>query len=603
MGCSCTSTVPDQGYIYQCLDMKDQYEINSRLFTKYNRHNKITDLDCLNRLKFILRLYQNWIKIKTKDEEEVMDIYDVVNQALSKSYTMIDFLRDFRYIVSQNRDILLQYSGDQSLECDIESCYVERRLNRNKCKLEVSDNQRRQLFFIPNTEDNDDAKSVFIQNILDGLHELIYHTIHAELDEFMKNDESDDEAEEKENVLSLADNAVKAFNQYIANKISSSTRYRSNRSINSRYNDQHAVNSKFMTTTYNDNVSHLRFRANDPINTKTKSDDFDDISPYNSYSLCFIDHILKEIETTNKVNADVISKFKKYLAEESYDSDAIEFDIEDVKKYEELSSNILTICGYDNVLSQILIKFCDKRASKGTIYDSGYRFFYWPYYEDFEDEYNLLWQTTGYRCLESNQGYSINHWYIPQKYKDLKYELLNNQIYQFTSNQFADTFSNATIKLQSWLDDPECRTLASRGEQWEKCYGIKDGSEISVQHIMSVLFYTDFTDQSAAFSGTFRRTSPFEADESLKARNREFWNWSKLLRETVECFGQSMGELYRAGLKTLYHGVSKSLIFDSTFIKLCGPLSTTAGLLKLFSIIAPNPLLKITQITKIQHLP
>ena len=95
---------------------------------------------------------------------------------------------------------------------------------------------------------------------------------------------------------------------------------------------------------------------------------------------------------------------------------------------------------------------------------------------------------------------------------------------------------------------------------------------------MSILFYTDFSKQSAAFSGTFRRTSPFEADKSLKARNREYWNWSKLMRETIECFGQDMYQAHNAGLRTLYHGVSSSLIFDSTFIKICGPLSSTAGL-------------------------
>ena len=49
------------------------------------------------------------------------------------------------------------------------------------------------------------------------------------------------------------------------------------------------------------------------------------------------------------------------------------------------------------------------------------------------------------------------------------------------------------------------------------------------------------------------------------------------MRETIECFGQNMDDVCD-DLHVLYHGVSRSLIFDSTFIKICGPLSTTAGL-------------------------
>ena len=160
----------------------------------------------------------------------------------------------------------------------------------------------------------------------------------------------------------------------------------------------------------------------------------------------------------------------------------------------------------------------------------------------------------------------------------MKYELLFNKIYQFTKQKFGDILTKARIKLESWLKDTQCRKLEAIFDTWEKPYGIKQGTLISVEHIMSLLFYTDFTDQSSAFSGTFRRLSPFESDQSLKARNREYWNWSKLLRETVECFGEDMvGHQEDTGLTTLYHGVSSSLIFNSTSIKLCGPLSTTAG--------------------------
>ena len=78
---------------------------------------------------------------------------------------------------------------------------------------------------------------------------------------------------------------------------------------------------------------------------------------------------------------------------------------------------------------------------------------------------------------------------------------------------------------------------------------------------------------------TFRRKNALESDDSLRARNREYRTWTKLLRECEECYGQDMEDTANAGGPTmLWHGVSTELTFDSTVIKLHGPLSTTAGL-------------------------
>ena len=196
---------------------------------------------------------------------------------------------------------------------------------------------------------------------------------------------------------------------------------------------------------------------------------------------------------------------------------------------------------------------------------------------------------TGQPHAEGNIGYMIKDWYIAKKYRDLRQELLTNSIFTFSIQQFNNIKLQSIMKLKNWRNNPEARKLQSQiqfNTSWaETCYGIVRGTEITVEHIMSLLFYTNFTDHSAAFSGTFRRKHGFETDESLKARNREFWHWSKLLRECVECFGQEFGDVCNV-LPTLWHGVSAELIFDSTHIKLCGPLSTTAGLYSVFPFIS-----------------
>eukprot|EP01084_Bolivina_argentea_P291032 500121_1 len=67
--------------------------------------------------------------------------------------------------------------------------------------------------------------------------------------------------------------------------------------------------------------------------------------------------------------------------------------------------------------------------------------------------------------------------------------------------------------------------------------------------------------------------SPYETNKTLKDRHSEFYYWGKYLRECVECYGE---DFEYSEIKTLYHGVSAELLFDSTTIKMCGPFSTTA---------------------------
>eukprot|EP01084_Bolivina_argentea_P311072 538398_1 len=59
----------------------------------------------------------------------------------------------------------------------------------------------------------------------------------------------------------------------------------------------------------------------------------------------------------------------------------------------------------------------------------------------------------------------------------------------------------------------------------------------------------------------------------MKRRHKEYAIWGRLLRETVECFGLLVT---RSDIPYFYHGVSNTLIFDSTTIQLCAPTSTTA---------------------------
>ena len=562
------------------------------------------DIIKVERVIFVSKLYQQWIKYKKENSDGVsVGIYDIIQNHFGDRYNIDQFLEDYRFITHKRRDILGFHDDNEkgldSLKCDIESCYITNRTNRKKSNMTQNNQQRDKMFFVPreNKNDGDCDKDIVIQNIMDSLHTFLYHTMRINyrkyIDKQQQKVSDDDEAEQEKTDISCFDDGIKKLGKIIKEIQQNSNRYTV---TNNRYT---VNNNKFITK----NTSKYEYQ-NNQLQRESSAASSQELAIYQSTvygndqllhkhqkesqhvdkdaALCFTDYLFTALnENKSKLNDEMVEKFKTFLLENSYETDSICYDINNQPQ----SNIMIETKDLDKeqavLLLSIVNKFVYIESSHAASYSSGYRYFYWDYYKGMNKQWNiLLTNTDGQPQVEGNRGYMIKDWYIPRKYKDLREELLTNATFTFSIQQFNNIKQQSTIKLKNWLSDPDTRPLESQtnvGVAWaENCYGIPRGKQITVQHIMSLLFYTNFSDHSAAFSGTFRRKHGFETDDSLKARNREFWNWSRLLRETVECYGQCFFEVYKQ-LPTVWHGVSAELIFDSTYIKLCGPLSTTAG--------------------------
>ena len=241
--------------------------------------------------------------------------------------------------------------------------------------------------------------------------------------------------------------------------------------------------------------------------------------------------------------------------------------------------NILN--GNELLLNKIVIENVIIYGHKNMEYSAGIRFFYWPFYKNNNNKYNHVY---GRGVIEYNFGYILSDWYI-----DCIYGSFNNKIAKFNISQWYQTLMKADIKYKAWkkkhkyklvcewaqYDDDGNDLFYSNGDKWNDLYGIAVGSIITIYHLMSILFYCNFSIQQYELSATFRRIYWNETDQALKKRHSYFANWAKLLRETVECFGIPM---QTSPVKIFYHGISKEMVFKSTTIFIYGPLSTTAGL-------------------------
>ena len=318
----------------------------------------------------------------------------------------------------------------------------------------------------------------------------------------------------------------------------------------------------------------------------------------------FMDHMMDEMIEKYKVKSSIIYKLWHWLLAEEFDSDGIVNDYEnknndDIDDDESQIKQILKkLIDGDNkkkdlfYINNILINYSHGFINFPSIYQESVRFFYWHHYKNNNNSHNVLWKASnGKNKIESNVGYTLKEWYIGARFSSFKEEILSClshvSLYNFSMKDWNDTKTKSKLKYNAYKDNQDARKLACRclynddGQEflnpidYETFYGIPKNKPITIAHIMSLLFYTNYTHQSYEFSASFRKRFYHESDKSLKYRHSWFAQWAKLLRETVECFGMQM---YDSPTPIFYHGISKQLIFASTSFKINGPLSTTAGL-------------------------
>ena len=210
----------------------------------------------------------------------------------------------------------------------------------------------------------------------------------------------------------------------------------------------------------------------------------------------------------------------------------------------------------------------------------GYTFWYWDYYKfldhiDEKDEHIAN--------INDFFGHKPKDLYVEAKWTNLGEEIMYNKIETLSFSNWNESKKEVKKRMNTTMHKSiKCQI---KEDQDGLHYGIAYGSVMEYQHIQSVVLYCNFSDLSTAFSATFRKMHPFESLKSLKKRNSEFGHMSRLLRETVEYFGQrGMGEWdeksqkYPDGTKIgkrFFCGMNFVMAIPEFNIRLCGPTSTS----------------------------
>eukprot|EP01084_Bolivina_argentea_P002115 3891_1 len=170
-------------------------------------------------------------------------------------------------------------------------------------------------------------------------------------------------------------------------------------------------------------------------------------------------------------------------------------------------------------------------------------------------------------------GMYLNYWetnvqnsVIP-KYESLKDELLSNNICKISQENYYKLYEQcaALHKIKAY------QIKAQHTEPYNKQYNVSVGSEISINHLIALKVFTDFTSISNSFRKGCRKYNT-ESMQQFIERNREIAEWCRYLKESIIFFGESMHN------KTVYTELENKLIFSSLIQHFECPISTTKDL-------------------------
>eukprot|EP01084_Bolivina_argentea_P263923 446892_1 len=319
------------------------------------------------------------------------------------------------------------------------------------------------------------------------------------------------------------------------------------------------------------------FRANINI-PSDKLPVFERIKNNNKYN---INDKYVESDTTfmdafnDKIICNDMKNVLESLKDDEYDTDAVIMDIDEAnQKHNDQNSNIKKML--ENIQHYVILKdFIFHCELMQHCFSIGYTFYYWDYYKAVKDENN-----TYYANKNAHLGYQPHELHIKQKYSSLKEEILNNTI--FTLNQHS--FTTCVRKAGKYLHSETAKEMKSvKFAEKRLHFGIQTNTPVSKEHLLAIILRCDEGDLCTAFSATFRKKQPFEALSSIKNRNREYAIWSRLIRETVEYYGQcgrgddvdGEDEFVNKTCGPFYCGMSIIMTFPEFNIRICSPTSTS----------------------------
>ena len=156
------------------------------------------------------------------------------------------------------------------------------------------------------------------------------------------------------------------------------------------------------------------------------------------------------------------------------------------------------------------------------------------------------------------------------KYRNLRDELTQNQYSKIPLHQYRELHEECQQFLEKHKnEDFKAKDIGSSNQICK----ISPGTVISIEHLIAMRVYTDFTETQKKFKRHCRRLYKDDTLESIMGRNCHIANWCRLLKECVMFWGKIM-----AKKDVVSCGLNAKLVFRSLHQRFECPLSTSKTL-------------------------
>eukprot|EP01084_Bolivina_argentea_P090811 163549_1 len=195
--------------------------------------------------------------------------------------------------------------------------------------------------------------------------------------------------------------------------------------------------------------------------------------------------------------------------------------------------------------------------------------------------------------VDTINGGVSGDWHCATKYENIKHEILNNTLCALPMNCWVLNYSFASIQMRTQRAKHTVRVMANR---WKTFYDLNQQTfadlpdpmnmkqqdilgkkttqnTISINHILAILFYCNFSELSRYFCATYLDCDSCSLVQ-WKAQHCEFANLGRLVREAIEDYGDAVQkDTNREVQQRFYHGLDSKFVCSSTMIRFCAPVS------------------------------
>ena len=347
------------------------------------------------------------------------------------------------------------------------------------------------LFFAENDDDDDGRRGVAVQQCLDSVHQYLEHRESIDIQLLAESVAADTRSADKGEATDFDVDALCADRLVIALDREIEERRASGRSRGRRI-EQEQFN-KFMTTNCYISTATKPLTPTLTVDDEEAKDIDIDIESEEEIECedCFVEQLQNEL-LLHGVHDDTVYALSRYLRDNHFDTDSVVADSQHddgsaIKNLiRSLSVNMNTKLDIDRVVDHFVFDYLAKTEQ----YSAGYRFSYWPFYKNNDDEYEVVLDNSRGKVVGHNPGYKLSEWFIECKYASFKEEILSNPKSGFSLKDWIETMTKAQMKLAAYFKNPESRPLRcwtydlyrnrsdtrNYADRWLKLYWIKKGA-------------------------------------------------------------------------------------------------------------------------------